>query len=295
MAVSMQTPIPSYGNFGQTISNSINQAASRVHDAKMQQERINSAEKMQDTALAHNARLHNIDSKIKIGIASGNFSGLGLENDMGNDWLSQANANIQSNPNAAENYNNLSVNDQKIDLGRPTLAGAEQQRSFGARDEMKDLMNVSTGYKMDKDAEVQNRRDFINNMANESKFFTLPWNDNWGTGNMRMQLASMFLNPFSGYSDDQWGYEKLYGDIYDKTNARDDMTILEDEYDRVGVDPRNLNYSESALLNRQIQDNIINPSAPSEVMEMIESTNQGFGDYRADPYMNLMDLINQTR
>ena len=294
MAVSMQTPIPSYGNFGQTISNSINQAAGRVHDAKMQQERINSAEKMQDKNLAHNAKIHNIDTKIKIGVASGNFAGLGLENDMGNDWLSQANANIQSNPNAAEKYNNLSVNDQKIDLGRPTLAGAEQQRSFGARDEVRDLMNVSTGYKEDVDAEVQNREDFINEMANESKFFTAPWNDNWGTGNMRMQLASMFFNPFSGYSDDQWGYEKLYGDIYDKTNARDNKTILEDQYDRVGVDPRNLNYTEGALLNRQIQNNLINPTAPSEVMEMIESMNQVYGDNTVD-HMNLIDLINQRR
>jgi hypothetical protein len=294
MAVSMQTPIPSYGNFGQTISNSINQAAGRVHDAKMQQERINSAEKMQDKNLAHNARIHNIDTKIKIGVASGNFAGLGLENDMGNDWLSQANANIQSNPNAAENYNNLSVNDQKIDLERPTLAGAEQQRNFGARDEVRDLMNVSTGYKEDVDAEVQNREDFINEMANESKFFTAPWNDNWGTGNLRMQLASMFFNPFSGYSDDQWGYEKLYGDIYDKTIARDNKTILEDQYDRVGVDPRNLNYTEGALLNRQIQNNLINPTAPSEIMEMIESMNQGYGDNTVDP-MNLIDLINQRR
>ena len=32
----------------------------------------NSAEKMQGKNLAHNSRLHNIDTKIKIGIASGN-------------------------------------------------------------------------------------------------------------------------------------------------------------------------------------------------------------------------------
>jgi len=285
MAVSMQTPIPSYGNFGQTISNSVNQAASRVHDAKMQQERINSAEKMQDTALAHNARLHNIDSKIKIGIASGNFSGLGLENDMGNDWLSQANANIQSNPNVAENYNNLSVNDQKIDLGRPTLAGAEQERSFGVQDEMNDLLKAESGYLKAKDNRINERNKFARDTVADMS--------DWE----RIVLGTLHNigSPFTGWNDDVWASEQYYREQWEDDIERDDMTILEDEYDRVGVDPDNLNYTESALLNRQIRNNIMNPSAPSEVMKMIESTNQGFGDYRADPYMNLMDLINQTR
>ena len=122
MAVSMQTPIPSYGNFGQTISNSINQAAGRVHDAKMQQERINSTEKMHADTLAHNERVHNMDTKIKIGVATGDMSGMGLESDLGFDWVNQANANIKSNPNASENYNNLSVSNNYRTLDK-TIEG----------------------------------------------------------------------------------------------------------------------------------------------------------------------------
>jgi hypothetical protein len=281
MAVSMQTPIPSYGNFGQTISNSVNQAAGRVHDAKMQQERINSAQTMQDKNLAHNSKIHNIDSKIKIGVASGNFSGLGLENDMGNDWLNQANANIQSNPNATENYNNLSVNDQKIELG-PTMAGTTQQRGIEKEDETRKVFNAYSGVVNEKKNREADRNKFARDTVADMGF----WD--------RMLLGTMHNigNPLTGWNDDVWASEQYYRQMWEDDIERTDSEILEDEYDERGLDSENMKFPETALSNTNLQNNVIDPTAPSEVMKMIQSMNQGYGDNTVDP-MNLIDLINR--
>ena len=280
MAVSMQTPLPSYGNFGQTISNSINQAAGRVHDAKMQQERINSTEKMHADTLAHNERVHNMDTKIKIGVATGDMSGMGLESDLGFDWVNQANANIKSNPNASENYNNLSVSNNYRTLDK-TIEGDAYGRGVGKEDETTKALNAKIGTIREIKKRPQDREDWMNMMREDTGY-----GERFFSG-----LGWRIMNPTKGWFDGKTHYQSMLDEMYDKGHYRDDMTILEDEYAERGLDPENMSFPETALLNTNVQKNTLDPSTNTEVMNMINDMQFNSGKVGEQDLFNLLRMV----
>ena len=69
------------------------------------------------------------------------------------------------------------------------------------------------------------------------------------------------------------------------------MTILEDEYAERGLDPENMSFPETALLNTNVQKNTLDPSTNTEVMNMINDMQFNSGKVGEQDLFNLLRMV----
>ena len=118
MAVSMQTPISSYGSFGKVISDSINKVRQINSNEHMQEERIESQEIMQLRDLHEKAREFDLDLDLRRDIFDVDAKNTldRLDADMDQYWNYQEDMNDLNLKNAVYNRdNNLQIDaEQKL-------------------------------------------------------------------------------------------------------------------------------------------------------------------------------------
>ena len=170
----MQTPIPTYGNFGTTIADSINKKAGRVHDAEMQQNKINSVEGMHADSLEQQATEHRIDSAIRTGIALDDFSGLGLEEYYGPSYVDAANLNLkENNGDPIKTYNDLtngsSNNSNNLNFGR-TLNRENFDITVDKGEEHALISNAIAGTEIDIENRAHEREVWMNDMRDDTGY-----------------------------------------------------------------------------------------------------------------------------
>ena len=294
MAVSMQTPIPTYGNFGTTIADSINKKAGRVHDAEMQQNKINSVEGMHADSLEQQATEHRIDSAIRTGIALDDFSGLGLEEYYGPSYVDAANLNLkENNGDPIKTYNDLtngsSNNSNNLNFGR-TLNRENFDITVDKGEEHALISNAIAGTEIDIENRAHEREVWMNDMRDDTGYA-----ERFFAG-----LGWRIMNPTEGWFDGKTHYQSFLDEIYDEALHRDDKTILYDEFHERGLDPQNLKYPENAVYNVQTQNNTINPESQQDILKMFEQYGVGFNsnggpgggnNLNQDQLMNLFDLL----
>lgn len=95
MAVSMQTPIPNYGNFGQTIASAATARAQRQSTELMQLRDLNEKARQFDNQLELNTKIFEVDAQNTLER---------LDADMNNYWNYQEDMNDLNLTNETENY-----------------------------------------------------------------------------------------------------------------------------------------------------------------------------------------------
>jgi len=151
VSVSMQTPIPDYGNFGANISNSIQQERNRQSQEEMNTERINS-----------NERMHKIDTKMKAGIALGSFSKVGL-GEMGFTSAALSNLDGEYKKMVASGASPSEISKAIVDpyltlqgrasqIAEPDFVSGREGETLLMQDALKTAYNVPRDYKARQEA-----------------------------------------------------------------------------------------------------------------------------------------------
>ena len=150
MAVSMQSPIPNYGNFGQTIASSADSAANRISTAIQNERDRQHKSDMLDKTIQHQTDMHKIDTAVKTSITIGTaepFQDV-LGNYIGTEWGKRIDSTIKNNQESG--VSNIDTYNQLSSVYNPDLRSI-QNKAFDYTDKGQEGIDVLS--------HVQNRID----------------------------------------------------------------------------------------------------------------------------------------